>query len=326
MGKSTVLNFLIGDESMKTFEAARSVRGVTRGIKIVSNCKFLGDDQSKLISVVDVPGIGDPTLKVEDILSAVETDLKTSKIDMVLLVLKATDDRVTLAEVMVMNMFKLLKEISPRNIVVVFTRCDQEDNVPGDFIQQRLAMLSTYARSTGLTLDPNNVVKFNKTKESLRSLSQLLRAGNIGFKDNLVKQAHELTEGLPDLIRGGDPEQIAELTQQLAELMQTLAQKEEQDRRERKELERKHEVQMAELSRERKEAELRHREQLSMMQKSMEELNIAAAESAARDREASQAYYQELQAQNDARMAKLQENHHRALQELNSRPPVVIER
>ncbi len=149
MGKSTVLNCLIGDERMETFKAGRSPKGVTRDIQIEHCCKFLGDDSSMLISVVDIPGIGDPTLDVTAILSAVEKNLKTTKIDIVLLVLKATDDRFTFAEVMVLNMLKLLKDKNPENIVVIFTRCYQE-NPPDALINERL---KAFTSSSGIRFE-----------------------------------------------------------------------------------------------------------------------------------------------------------------------------
>ncbi len=260
MGKSTVLNFLIGDERMQTFEASRSERGVTRDVHIVCDRKFLGDDESTLVTVVDVPGIGDPTLDVEDILSAVENKLKTSKIDMVLLVLKATDDRVTLADVMVMQMFFLFEHINPQNVVVVFTRCDQ-DSVPDEFVEEKLSILSSYAKSAGLTLNPENIVRFDRTKESLRDLKRFLRVGNMSIKDNLIERALELTRGLPELISGGDLNEIAHLRQQLEELQKIRVEKEANASADLLRLEEQFAIQNQALLQERKHAEQRLRDQ-----------------------------------------------------------------
>ena len=207
VGKSTVLNFLIGDESMTTFVAKRAVKGVTRRIQIVSDKRFLGEGDP-LISVVDVPGIGDATLNVESFLSEVERELNTTKIDMLLLVLKATDDRLTLGEVMVMNMFNLIKGINPGNVVVVLTRCDLEDA----FITERIANLSKSAGKAGVNLNPRNIVRFNKSKESLRPLTGFFKRGAMEFEDDLAKrmnaelsgagsgEVHGLQKELSDLI------------------------------------------------------------------------------------------------------------------------------
>ena len=274
VGKSTVLNLLVGDENFKTFAAKKSPQGVTRQIQIVSDKKFLGEGDP-LISVVDVPGIGDPTLDIETILHEVEQDLSTKKVDILLLVLKATDDRVTLGEVMVMNMFRLVKRVDPQNIVVIYTRCDQED-VDDEFIKERLANLSKFAVKAGVVLNPQNLVKFNKTKESLRGLKKFLKHTGMEFEEDLGNKMSEVTAGLPDCIRNGaSKEEVAGLMEQLRDMMEHLEVMKAEHREEIETLHadmvRREEEQAIEREEMQREREERHQKEMAQIHKMMKQ-------------------------------------------------------
>ena len=84
-GKSTVSNFLIGDlreGSRASFKAQRSTKGVTRHINVVENRPLLGKHADCPITMVDIPGIGDPTLSSDLlILEECERKLGSRRID-----------------------------------------------------------------------------------------------------------------------------------------------------------------------------------------------------------------------------------------------------
>ena len=225
VGKSTVLNFMIGDDECKTFQARKASQGVTRQIKIVSNKPFLGRHEDCRISAVDIPGIGDPTLSLDLILEECEREMGRKTIDCVLLVLKATDDRISLGEAVLMNTFQLIKGIQAENVIVVLTRCDQEKNVDDAFIQERLSMLSSFATECRIKLDCSRVVRFNKTSESLEPLKALIRNGSMHFSHDLVTEGRSIKQ---TVITDRIADKLAE-TEQLMKKMQ-LEQQEEAER------------------------------------------------------------------------------------------------
>ena len=283
-GKSTTLNFLIGDVNCTTFEAKRASEGVTRNIKIVANKPLLGKHQDCIITLIDVPGIGDPTLSLDLILEECERKVSTKTIDAVLLVLKATDDRISLGEVVMMNTFRLIKGINAANVIIVLTRCDQELDIDDAFIEERLGKLSSFAKKCQLDLDPSQVVRFDKTTSSLEPIKSLLTRGSMQFEENLVEKAQEIIQDLPEVIRGSSVsmEQLAELTKAMEAMQlqhsERMAQM-EQDRKERETIMQQLVTQAQTVAEDQRKY---HDEQMRMLTAQMERANERAAQ-AARD-------------------------------------------
>ena len=221
VGKSTILNLLIGDSDHKTFAARRDFQGVTRSLQLREG-KLFGHEASLEIAVIDIPGIGDPTLQIEDVFeSCPESMIHSFRVRTVLLVLKATDDRTTLGDVLVMNFMRLFSNLTPEHVVVIFTRCDQE-TLTDEFVKERLKTLSSY----GISLDSSKVVKFDKSMQSLHALQDLILQQQalcpLTIPENYGEKIREIYNHLPESIRSGNAE-VEGLCMQLEELQKHMA-------------------------------------------------------------------------------------------------------
>ena len=186
VGKSTVLNYLLGDEECTTFKAARAVKGVTREVIKVEG-KYLG--RLGKIQVIDVPGVGDPTFPTKIVLKQLEDVVRSTALDIILWVMKASDDRMTLGESILAELLRLVNDFNPANVVLVITRCDQErEELSADFIQSKVGSINEQAGR--ILIDPSRVVRFRLSIASLEEahLDTLFRVERkVSFEQNLVR-------------------------------------------------------------------------------------------------------------------------------------------
>ena len=99
-GKSTVANFLIDGKDSNLFEASKdTVSGVTQGVQMEIG-PALGERKGKKFRVFDTPGLADPEMPIEEWVDKIKEGITTHQnIDMVLMVLKASDYRMSFADI-----------------------------------------------------------------------------------------------------------------------------------------------------------------------------------------------------------------------------------
>jgi septin family protein len=101
-GKSTICNFLLDGRQSHSFKASNSTEGGET--KTVSSKKnwALGDPKTnKRVQVFDIPGLADPDLPIQQWAEEVRASIpSTQNIDMAIMILKATDYRMDIPQIM----------------------------------------------------------------------------------------------------------------------------------------------------------------------------------------------------------------------------------
>lgn len=96
--------------------------------------------------------------------------------------MKATDYRIDLPQIVCMQaMRKFLDNLKPINTYLCFTHCD-ESPPTAKFIKDKLGSLKKFGH---LDIPPGNVIKFDKTKESLEVFIDEMVPGEIRIAEDL---------------------------------------------------------------------------------------------------------------------------------------------
>ena len=99
-------------------------------------------------------------------------------------------------------MKKFIDHLEPENIFIVFTHCDNEKSkVDDDFIDKKLAALKKY---TKLEIPKGNVIKFDKTMESLEAFVEEFVRGDAHIADEIEERIEEFDDDLPIIAKQVD--------------------------------------------------------------------------------------------------------------------------
>lgn len=119
---------------------------------------------------------------------------------MVLLVLKATDYRMDLSQICSCQaMKKFIDGLNPQNIFIMYTHCDSAKvELNTEFVNKKIKALKTYAK---LSIPEENVVKFNKTKQSLEHFVENFIKGEAHIIENIEEGLEEFDDGLETMAK-----------------------------------------------------------------------------------------------------------------------------
>jgi len=155
----------------------------------------LGDSKKAKVQIFDVPGLTDPDLPIDlwidEIRSGVEAD---QQIDMAIMVLKATDYRMTMEQIISAKAMKqFLDNLKPKSTFICFTFCDKE--MPKEkFVKDKLAAIKRYC---DLEVPAENVIFFENTAKSLLSfIDKFVQTPTMKFGEDLIDRIKDLGEGL----------------------------------------------------------------------------------------------------------------------------------
>lgn len=96
-------------------------------------------------------------------------------------------------------MKKFIDGLNPENIFIMYTHCDSsEAKLTTEFVNKKLKALKTYAK---LSIPKENVVKFNKTKESLEGFVENFIRGEAHIIDNIEEGLEEFDDGLETMAK-----------------------------------------------------------------------------------------------------------------------------
>ena len=222
VGKSTLCNFLLDGKDSQSFISSDTTEGgETQDFKSLTGYA-LGDKVSKkYVKIFDTPGMADPQIPIALWVEKIkESILPTENIDMVLLVVKATDYRLDIAQIASMRVMKtFLDDLQPENTFVAFTHCDNS-GVKGDFKQQKLASLLKYGK---LTIPPENVIEFDNTVESLQDFVDNMVRGTITITEDIDEALENIDEGMSAIAKNVDDAHETNLTYQLKLLQELYA-------------------------------------------------------------------------------------------------------
>ena len=113
---------------------------------------------------------------------------------MVLLVLKATDYRIDMAQIVsITAMKRFLTNLQPENIFVCFTHCD-ESTPDAEFIKEKIASIKQYGK---IEVPEENVILFDNSKESLEDFVADIVPGDVHIVDDIEEALEQFDEGLP---------------------------------------------------------------------------------------------------------------------------------
>ena len=112
-----------------------------------------------------MPGLADPDLPIEKWVEEIRNKISPQDIiDMALMVIKSTDFRMNVEQIMVAKaMKKFLENLQPKSTFLVITHCDKKDP-DAVFIKNKLESIKKYC---GLEIPVENVVKFQNSADSL---------------------------------------------------------------------------------------------------------------------------------------------------------------
>ena len=184
VGKSTFCNMILDGKDSGRFKSSESTQGGET--KKVSSFKgnALADQKNAKVKVFDVPGLTDPDLPidlwVEEIRNGVEA---SQQIDMAIMILKATDYRMTMEQIISAKaMCKFLENLKPKSTFLCFTFCDKE--MPKEkFVKEKLATIKKYC---DLEVPAENVIFFKNTKQSLEDfITNFVKSPNTKFCEDL---------------------------------------------------------------------------------------------------------------------------------------------
>ncbi|TNV82706.1 hypothetical protein FGO68_gene15377 [Halteria grandinella] len=222
VGKSNVLNKLIGKPYF--YSSSSCASGVTKKIKF-HTAKAFG--QENPITVCDAPGVGDMELSLKQMIIDLQSGIGTdTSFDLALMVLKASDTRTTIQEIMALKSMKnFFDNFSSKKVMCVVTHCDQVP-VTDQWIAEKLKMLHKY---TGVLLEKGQVIRFNNTSDSLKPLlSGFIPKEDIFIKQNLEQEALRVMRELPnDLVVKAANEGL-QLTYQEKQQLQKIQQQHEE--------------------------------------------------------------------------------------------------
>ena len=186
------MNNLCGIEG-KFLSSNSASSGVTQDFQKLE-CKAFGNSENVRLKLIDSPGVGDFNICLDEIVLKIKLKIGHNEvIDGALIVIKSTDYRITAQETIAIKaVLKFFSNFSSRHVFLVITHCDKFDPTD-DFIAEKLEM---FKRWGPLDIPPENVIKFNRTAESLVPLIERLEKSNMKFVEDLDKKAVELTSEL----------------------------------------------------------------------------------------------------------------------------------
>ncbi|KAL4489181.1 hypothetical protein ABPG73_005668 [Tetrahymena malaccensis] len=200
---------------------------------------------------VDVPGSGDPTISITDVINDLVSQLSAKTINAALMLVASQDDRASASEFMAASFYKNFfnsKGISAKECLwLVITRC-QEKNPDQKFIDGKLQFL----KRNGLEIRQDHIILFDSTTNSLSLLikevfqiqqDQGLQVEQntqkalqnfskdlkeVAMKDPIMKQEFQQFEMLMRLMMDQNDKLAAQLGKQADALQQlTISQREE---------------------------------------------------------------------------------------------------
>ena len=157
--------------------------------------------------------MADPQIPLKDWVEEIRSGISADEnIDMALLIVKATDYRIDIAQITCMQaMKKFLDNLKPANTFICFTHCD-ESCPTKEFIDEKLASYKKYGK---LEIPEENIILFDRTQESLQDFVASMVPGEIKIVDNIDEALVEFDEGLPSIAKNVDRDEHTRLTYQL---------------------------------------------------------------------------------------------------------------
>ena len=144
-GKSTLSNFLVDGRDSGKFLASDTCEG-SETKQVTSHTNWVLGDSSlkKKVQVFDVPGLGAPDLPLEDFVDEIKKGISDKQnIDMALLVLKASDKRLSIEQLISIKVLcQFLESLKPENVFMVFTHCDSPDKPKADWFAKKLESIN----------------------------------------------------------------------------------------------------------------------------------------------------------------------------------------
>jgi GTP-binding protein EngB required for normal cell division len=159
VGKSTLCNFLIDGKNSGLFKSSDTTEGGETKHVTHQEGHALGDSSlKKRVKVFDVPGLGDPDLPIDMWVDEIKEGFEPEQmIDMAIMVMKATDMRMSVEQIIVAKaMQKFLDNLKPKATFLCFSFCDKQ--MPDEkFTKSKIASIKKYC---GLEIPYENVVYF----------------------------------------------------------------------------------------------------------------------------------------------------------------------
>ena len=210
VGKSTLCNFLIDGKDCAKFKASKTTEG-GQTQKVTSTFgKALGDNKStKEVKVFDVPGIADVNIPIEAWIQAIKDGIRSDeKIDVALIVIKATDYRIDIVQMATIKAAKkFLENLKAENIYLCLTHCD--NNPPDEkFIKSKIESYKKYGQ---IDILEENVILFDNTKESLEEFVDNIVPGDMHIVEDIDEALEEYENEMPVIAKQVDTDQQANL-------------------------------------------------------------------------------------------------------------------
>lgn len=144
-GKSMVCSFMLDGRNSGRYKSSKTTGNAeTIDVQIESG-PSLGTSTFRKVSVIDTPGLADPKIPVDTIIAKIKSKCGTNAtFDAAILVLKSTDYRITIQQVISLKAIsKLLENFKPKKIFAVFSHCDIS-NPSQNEIEGKLSQLKKY--------------------------------------------------------------------------------------------------------------------------------------------------------------------------------------
>ena len=196
-GKSTVANLIVCGKAAGPFPSGQSTQsGLTRTITSAEGHAFNNASYRK-VKVFDIPGIGDHNMELTKVTDEIRAKCGTQKFDACIIVVKATDYRVTIQEVLALKcMREFLTGFSAQRVFCVITHCDKHK--PDE--EQMKSKIEFFKKYGGVDCPMDHIIQFNGTWESLVPLITKIQGAQMTFASDIGQRAINLTKEIPALL------------------------------------------------------------------------------------------------------------------------------
>ena len=196
-GKSLMANLLVCGKVAGPFQSSQSTQsGLTRIITSAEGHAF-NNASYRRVKVFDIPGIGDTNLELTKITDEIRVKCGTQKFDACIIVVKATDYRVTLQEVLALKcMREFLVGFSAQRVFCVITHCDKFK--PDE--EQMKSKIESFKKYGGVECPMDHIIQFNGTWKSLVPLITKIQGDQMTFASDIRHRALNLSKDIPALV------------------------------------------------------------------------------------------------------------------------------
>ena len=182
VGKSSILNKLLGEEKAIVTDIEGTTRDIVEGEIILNNIK---------LNIIDTAGIRDTKDKIEKI--GVEKSLSLiDKADLIIVVLNG-------AEQLTDDDKNILRKVNKKNTIVVINKNDLEQKIEKEYLKEFNIVETTTTKENGIDKLKDKIIElFNLEQIEAKDYNYLSNARQIGLAKKALEKLEEVENGLKE--------------------------------------------------------------------------------------------------------------------------------